>query len=485
MPVLSRRGLLAALPLLTLAPRAFAAPLPGGDVTGRALVAALNGESDVQAFLAAHASPAGQARAARWTETLQRLRAASGGADYVGSFDGGPGEALVRIRTRRQKVVRDLLVRPDRDAPERLYDLIAVPRPLPYAGEVPAKPLSRPALRAALARRVEAAVAQDAFSGVVRVVAPDGAVVYEAAHGLTNRDDGARLTLDSRLHLGSADKSFTALIVGGLIEQGKLTFDTRLIDVLPDYPNAEAARAITVRHLLSHSAGLGTLWDRRRYDGRKPYRRVAELLSVFAAEPLLYAPGSHAAYSNEGFVVLGAAIEAVTGTDWWTQLDQRIYHPVGMVRSGHFTLDQTVPGRAVGYRYPPEDLLGLGERQPNWSFLGWRGNSCGGGYSTVADMTAYLRALRAGKIVSPAMAETLTGRNTGGLANYGLGFTHRTVGGRTLRGHGGGGPTSGIEGDTQIVWETGWAYSILGNYDAPFVTAISRDIATMLAAQDA
>lgn len=274
-------------------------------------------------------------------------------------------------------------------------------------------------------------------------------------------------------------------MIGQLIEAGKLTLDTRLIEVLPDYPNAEAARTITLRQLLNHSAGLGGLWERPKYQRLRPYARVADLLATFAAEPLLYAPGSKAAYSNEGFVVLGAVIEAVTGTDWWTQLDQRIYQRVGMAHSAHFTVDEVAPGRVVGYLYPTTDPLGLLPRQPNWTFVPWRGNSCGGGYSTVADMTAYLRALRAGKIVSPAMGETLTARNTGGLAGYGLGFIHREVGGRTLRGHGGGGPTSGIEGDHAIVWETGWAYSILGNYDAPFVTVISRDIATMLAAQDA
>lgn len=485
MPALSRRGLLAALPVLTLAPRALAAPAPQRYAAGRAAVAAINGDLTLDAFLAAHASAAGQARAGRWRDTLTAVKSASGGVDYVGVFDGGEREMLLRIRTRRQGLVRDLVLVPDRDAPERLFALIAAPRPLPYAGEVPARPLSRSALRAALARRIEAAVAQDAFSGAVRVVAPDGQVVYEAAHGLANRDDGAPITLASRFHLGSADKSFTALMIGQLVEAGTLTLDTRLSEVLPDYPNAEAARAITIRQLLSHSAGLGGLWERPKYDRARPYARVADLLPAFAGEPLLYPPGTKAAYSNEGFVVLGAVIEAVTGTDWWTQLDQRLYRPAGMIRSAHFTLDEVAPGRVVGYLYPSSDPLALRPRQPNWTFVPWRGNSCGGGYSTVADMTAYLRALRAGQLVSKPMADMLTAQNTGGLAAYGLGFIHRQVGGRTLRGHGGGGPASGIEGDHAIVWETGWAYSILGNYDAPFVTALSRDVAVMLAAQEA
>lgn len=197
MTALSRRGLLAALPVLTLAPRALAAPLPAREAAGRAAVAAINGDLTLDAFLAAHASPASQARASRWRDTFAAIKAASGGADYVGVFEGGAEakgerEILLRIRTRRQGLVRDLLVMADRDAPERLFTLIAAPRPLPYAGEVPARPLSRPALRAALVRRIEAAVAQDAFSGAVRVVAPDGQVVYEAAHGLATATTARR-----------------------------------------------------------------------------------------------------------------------------------------------------------------------------------------------------------------------------------------------------------------------------------------------------
>lgn len=482
---LTRRGLLAATPLLALAPQALAAAPSGREPMARALVAALNGDTSFDAFAATWLSPAGRNHLDDWRETFAQVRAVTGGLDYVGVSLDEPREMLVAVRTRRQGLSRELTLRPDREDRQRLYDLFAIARPRIYAGPVPARPLSRSDLRAALAKRVEDAVARDEFSGAVRVVAPDGKVVYEAAHGFANRDDGARITPQTRFHLGSADKSFTALMIGGLIGEGKLSLDTRLIEVLPDYPNAEAAGKITIRHLLSHAAGLADLWSRPKWDGRKPYASMAEILPTFAAEPLRYAPGTSSGYSNEGFIVLGAVIERLRGTSWYDQLAGRIYGPADMAHSGHFTLSEVVPGRAVGYRYPPEDVLGLSARQPNWIFMGYRGNSCGGGYSTVGDMTNYLRALRAGEILPLPIVETLTARNVGGLANYGYGFNHKKIGERTVRGHAGGGPASGIDGDSAIVWETGWAYSILGNYDAPFASVISRDIATMLAAQEA
>lgn len=212
---------------------------------------------------------------------------------------------------------------------------------------------------------------------------------------------------------------------------------------------------------------------------------MSDLVPCFwAAEPE-FEPGTKASYANEGFVLLGAMIERVSGRSWWDELADHIYAPAGMVHSGHFRKDEAIARKATGYRFAEGDVLGLGARRANDDFVPYRGNSCGGGYSTVADMTGYLRALRAGKLLSPAMAEQMTARNTGGLRDYGMGFQHVAMNGRTVRGHGGGGPFSGVNGISGIVWETGWSYSVLGNYDAPFAQSLGEDIARMLAAQEA
>jgi hypothetical protein len=72
----------------------------------------------------------------------------------------------------------------------------------------------------------------------------------------------------------------------------------------------------------------------------------------------------------------------------------------------------------------------------------------------------------------------------GGTDSYALGFERESVKlGRTIVGHDGGGPHSGVNADAKTVWETGYTYAVLGNYDAPFAQAIGRDIGRMLAAQ--
>lgn len=153
-----------------------------------------------------------------------------------------------------------------------------------------------------------------------------------------------------------------------------------------------------------------------------------------------------------------------------------------MASSGHFLNRQLPDHVATGLRYPDEDHLGIGPRLPNHDFLGYRGNSCGGGYATVADMTAYLQALRAGRILPRAAVDGLVVQQPGGIPDYGLGFIVKPLEpGRTLVGHGGGGPHSGIGGMSGTIWETGWTFSVLGNYDAHFTGPIADDIAILLA----
>lgn len=455
------------------------------DALGRGLVEAINDPARLEPFVTALASPAALQRhpVAEWRDSFAAIREASGGVDFLRARRFG-NEVAVEVRTRRQQLSREVRVLMDRQAADRAWMFIAAPMPSTYDGPLPARRMSHALLAQAIDRRLAYARKRDEFSGAVRVVSPGGAVVFEKAYGLANRDEAVAMTPAHRMHLGSADKSFTAILVGKLIEQGRLGLDARLVDVLPDYPNPDAAQKITVRRLLTHSAGLGDLFDRPLYDRRKDIARVAELLPVFAAAPLRYDPGARSAYSNEGFVVLGAIVEKLTGEPWWDTLAREVYAPAGMSHSGHFRLDETVARRAVGYRYLPDDILGLNPRHPNWDFLGVRGNSCGGGYSTVADMTGYLRALRDGKLLKRATADLFTGPSADGLKDYGMGFQCVSLGGRTIRGHGGGGPQSGVDGRHGIVWETGWAYSVLGNYDAPFAQRVAEDLHVILAAQD-
>lgn len=484
---LTRRTLLGSgLALAALPMPIFAQDAPPEDRQIAALLALLEpgaGPSGRAAFHAAMLSPAGRQRwpLAQFERVIGEIAALSGGFDFV-SADRQGNTLWLTLRARRQQVERTLRVRLDREDPSRLFDLPAIPAPSPYPGNLPQGPIAPADLPGLVDQRIKFAAMRDEFSGVCRIVAPSGAVAYETALGMASRAANLPNTPDTRFHLGSADKSFTALMAGRLVEEGRSSFGTTLAEVLPSYPSADFARACTIRHLLSHASGLGSLFDRPSYDRAKVFSRMADLFPMFAAEPPAFAPGTAAAYSNEGFIVLGAVIEQVTGESWYDLLERQIYRPAGMTASGHF-LNHSLPERvAIGYRYLDNDHLGIDARQPNHDFVDYRGNSCGGGYSSVADMTSYLRALHAGRILPRAAVDMLVTQQTPGIPDYGMGFIVKPLAaGRTLVGHGGGGPHSGIGGMSGIIWETGWAFSILGNYDAHFTGPIADDVAAMLA----
>lgn len=368
------------------------------------------------------------------------------------------------------------------DSNERLRGFFTLPRPAAYPDALLDHAVPRRQLAAAIERRVRWSADRDEFSGAVLVTAPDGSPVY---HGAFGTSAGRRIGADDRFHLGSADKSFTALMIGRMVDEGRLRWDQTVADILPDYPNADAARAITVEHLITHRAGLGGLFERPGWDVKRVYPRVTDILPVFAAAPLRFAPGTQARYSNEGFVLLGAILEKVDGRSWYDQLAEKIYAPAGMTRSAHLSADQNPPDKVIGCRYADDDALGVNARQDAANFSGWRGNSCGGGYSTVADMNRYLHALRANELASAKTIGRMTTAYPGGVADYGMGFRVREIGGQRFVGHAGGGAHSGIDGDSAIAWNSGWAVSVLGNYDSPFAGDVSRDIKRMLAGQAA
>jgi CubicO group peptidase (beta-lactamase class C family) len=484
--MIDRRLLLTSAAATAAAP-SLASAEAAPDALGKALVRAIN-SGDVEPWVKAWVSAEAQKHrpVAFWTEAFAKMRAVSGGVKHERDLLIN-GVCNVLVRPAARDALRPIMVFIDQNAPGKVWDYLPFAVPLPYERALVSGPTDRVALREAVEHRVLTAVRQDDFSGALLIGDPAGGTLYAGPFGKADRSTGEAITLEHRFHLGSADKSFTAVMIGQLIDEGRLKLETRVVDVLPSYPNREAAEAITIRHLLTHSAGLGELWDRSGYKDAAPYSRVSDLLASFAGEPLKYRPGERAEYSNEGFVLLGAIIEAVTGKSWWDELQARVYTPAGMRRSGHFLHRASTPQRARGYRFAEADLVGLGERQLNSDGLGmgYRGNSCGGGYSTVADMTAYLRALRSGKLMSAARTETFTSEAQGGLGYYGMGFQHAKVNGRTIRGHSGGGARSGINVEAAVVWETGWTYAVLGNYDTPFAQNVARDIGTMLAAQTA
>jgi D-alanyl-D-alanine carboxypeptidase len=257
-----------------------------------------------------------------------------------------------------------------------------------------------------------------------------------------------------------------------LVEQGKLSLEDRIGDIVPDYPNTAVAEAVTIHHLLTHTSGLGDVFTEEFAANPHQYRTNADFLSLFVDEPLLFQPGEEFSYSNAGFVVLGQVIEQVSGQGYYDYIQQNIFDPSGMVNSGSFEVDANVPGLAVGYT--TRDFFGndTGILTSNTALLPGRGFAAGGGYSTVEDLFHFRNALLGFDLLSPESTELLLAGKArmGEYTQYAYGFMDRLVAGQRVVGHTGGCP--GVCSFLYMYPETGYTIIVLSNIDDGCIPAL-------------
>jgi D-alanyl-D-alanine carboxypeptidase len=375
----------------------------------------------------------------RWAGQIVRLRLAA-------TENRGPLRAGVdNIRFER--------VGADGDA---RVELVATPEPS-RAIDLVLHRMSEAESLAALSAHAAELAHKDQFSGAV-LVARHGKVPFEKAWGLANRETGARNAPATKFRLGSMNKMFTAVATLQLVEAGKLALDDPIGKHLPDYPNERVASKVTVRHLLTHTGGTGDIFGPEFDLNRRNLRDHGDYLKLYGSRGLSHEPGTRFEYSNYGFVLLGALIEAVSGESYYDYVRDNVFRPTGMTSTDSLPESVHVRNRAVGYMqpYPGADW------EPNTRTLPWRGTAAGGGYSTVLDLMRFAEALESGKLISKAtLAEATVPRRQG----YGYGFDVRGEGPLRSYGYGGGAP--GMNGELRVFPRLGYVVVSLSNLDPP------------------
>ncbi len=300
----------------------------------------------------------------------------------------------------------------------------------------------------------------DVFSGTV-LLAKDGKPVFTGAYGMANKDFNVPNKLDTKFNLGSMNKMFTGVAIAQLVEKGKMSFDDPLSKFLPDFPDAESAKKIQIKHLLTHTGGLGGYFTRRYQDiSRANLRTVDDMMALAKQdEKLLFEPGTKWQYSNTGMLVLGKVIEIVSGQTYFDYVRDNIYKPAGMTNTDCYELDRVNANLAVGY---DKQYTDNGIAWGNNIFMHvMRGGPQGGGYSTVEDLLKFDQALRSGKLLSPAMVKVITTPKPELKSpEYGYGFGVDAD--AQTAGHGGGFP--GINSNLRMFLGSGWTAIVMSNY---------------------
>lgn len=269
-------------------------------------------------------------------------------------------------------------------------------------------------------------------AGAAVLVKRGSEVVFNKAYGLASLELDVPMKLDQVFRIGSITKSFGAVIVLQLVDEGKLDLDAPISTYLKEAPKAWGK--VTLAHLLSHTSGIAsyTAGPQGGYTALRARRRsLEEVVATLRDLPLEFEPGTSFTYSNSGYLLLQQIIERTTSLGFAANLQARIAAPLTLNHTRLCDPDLPTPGLATGYTnggrptYPaPLDI----------AFMG------GGMVSTLRELATFTEALHGGRLLRPGtyrrmIAEVCTLDGVG--VGYGLGLWIRSSQGHRLVGHGG------------------------------------------------
>lgn len=244
-------------------------------------------------------------------------------------------------------------------------------------------PLREPDVPARDLRSRLAAAQHDRLPSVAAAVVRKGEVIWADAVGLADVS-GVEATPDTQYRIGSITKTFTAVAVMQLREEGRLDLDDELSRFLPEAAHGR----LTLRRMLTHLSGLqreppGEIWETMESP------ETAELIGALGEAELVLPPSEAHHYSNLAYALLGEVVARASGTAYTSYVDERIIAPLGLGR----TTWEARPPVAIGYLVEPYDDLVHVEHE-----IDLRGSSSGGQlWSTVADLASWAAFLAEGR----------------------------------------------------------------------------------------
>jgi CubicO group peptidase (beta-lactamase class C family) len=232
--------------------------------------------------------------------------------------------------------------------------------------------------------------------GVAVLVRKNDKTIIQRGYGMRDLRTMAPIDAKTDFRLASFTKQFTAMAVMLLVHDGKLRYDEPLTEIFPNLP--EYGRAITVRHLLTHTSGLP---DYEELMGSGPWTedrqiRDDEVLALLERQKTAkFAPGTSWAYSNSGYVVLGLVVAKVSGVPFGDFLRRRIFQPLEMNNTLMYVKDRnSVPNRAFGHTKRPDGFMETDQSSTSAT------QGDGGIYSNLEDLAKWDHALASHAVLS-------------------------------------------------------------------------------------
>ena len=288
-------------------------------------------------------------------------------------------------------------------------------------------------------------------AALAAVTKADGSTVGVAV-GKGNLETGEAPPLDGEVRIGSISKTFTAVVIMQLVQEGKITLDEPIETYLPGLLKGEGidGNKITVRQLLQHTSGLPEYTDQigleDPFANRDKYYSARDTLDLALSKPAIFEPGSQFKYTNTNYIVLSLLAEKVTHRPLAEQITQRIIEPLGLTHTylpgpGEENIRGTHPHAYT--RNNQGQLEDITRQDPSAA------GGAGAMISTPSELTKFLQAAFNGTLLNQdsitEMKKTIEAGDLIGVpgSGYGLGIFSLPLSCGTAWGHSGGIPGYG------------------------------------------
>ena len=367
---------------------------------------------------------------------------------------------------------------PTASVPARSPD--PTPAPSGSPGASPATSAVAHPLAARLQKTLDRFAAAHRLPGAsVTITWRDGRT-WTGTTGMADVKTGRKVTPDTAFAIASMSKTFTSALILSLVDDGKLSLDTKVAPILPAVrlgtPGVPIPPGVTVRMLLDHTSGLADFFFGKGIDAALLARRgatwTADQALAYVGKPL-GKPGRTWHYSNTNYLLLGLLAEKVVGKPFATQVRDRFLDPLKL-DGAYVQVAEKPPGPiAQGYYYTgyslaevPKGLADAGRTVVPFTSVITAAGSAGDVAATSADLAAWARALYGGAVLRPetlaaAVADAKKTARYHPYVPYGLGVQVTKIGDRVALGHSG--RFIGVRGELRYLPADGLAIAIVAN----------------------
>lgn len=242
---------------------------------------------------------------------------------------------------------------------------------------------------------VETYKAEKNFNGVV-LIATAGKIDFIGGVGLADRQSNSKITAKSKFKIASITKTFTAVLILKLYEQGKIDLNATIGTYFPEYKGAGRDK-VTIQQLLTYASGIANESEK---GGMLPYKSplsLDEFINKYCAGKLEFEAGSKSVYANTEYIILGKIIENLTGKSFAKVLQEQILSPLKMKNSGMADSKNKISGLVKSYtQNEANKTFGDDEHYLIENYF-----AAGAMYSTVEDLLKFDTAIFDSKLLQP------------------------------------------------------------------------------------